>query len=107
MAESNNEFDQLRDAEEYVESVMSSQVSAVVRTPLANLGGRKRQLSMPDESAIKKVNGDTAHTRAIFRAKRARYENGTSEAVSPSQSEGEATEESRLQGKNLNQIVAF
>ena len=45
----------LRDAEDYVQSVLSSQVSAILRTPLPNRSGRKRQLSMPDESVIKKV----------------------------------------------------
>ena len=75
MAEQSNKFDLLKDAGEYVESVMSS-VTAIVRTPLTNVSGRKRQLSMPDESDSKKAKGDSAETRDMLKAKRSLYASG-------------------------------
>ena len=61
-------------AAEYVESALSSGLNAVLRTPLSSNFRRKRQLSIPDESAIKKVRSDNSESRQILRAKRYLYE---------------------------------
>ena len=75
----------LRDAEDYVQSVLSSQVSAILRTPLPNRSGRKRQLSMPDESVIKKVKASDTEERMVRRAKRTLYnENETEKSATVS-----------------------
>ena len=43
MAESAfNKIDLLKDAEEYVESLMSAHGASIVRTPATNIGARKR-----------------------------------------------------------------
>ena len=64
-----DKMDLPQDAEDYVESVMSTQVAAIVRTPVATIGGRKRQLSVPDESAMKKANGETKEDRDFLKAR--------------------------------------
>ena len=48
-----NGIELLRDAEDYVQSLLSSQITAILGTLIPNGTGRKRQLSMPDESVIK------------------------------------------------------
>ena len=68
-----NKMDLLKDAEDHVESVMSTQVAAIVRTTVATIGGRKRQLSVPDESAMKKANGETKEDRDFLKARRTLY----------------------------------
>lgn len=98
MAVAGNKVDVLRDAEDYVESVLSSQVSMVLRTPLPSGTGRKRQLSMPDESVMKKVKSDSADERCILSAKRALY--GEGQAFSTS---NEKSGESKDQRKSTVQ----
>ena len=68
-----NKIDLLKDAEEYVESVMSVQGASIVRTPATSIGGRKRQLSMPDESVMKKAKGETSSERDLQRVRRTLY----------------------------------
>ena len=71
----NNKIDIVRDAEAYADSV-SEQLGAVLRTPKSAAVGRKRQLSMPDESVIKKARaeGDRGSgPREPIRAKRLLY----------------------------------
>ena len=72
-ASTRDNMDLLKDAEEHVESVMSTHVAAIVRTPVATIGGKKRQLSMSDESVMKKVKGDTKGERDLHKARRTLY----------------------------------
>lgn len=72
MAENKQETEiELKDAKGYVDAVMSSQQVVEVSSPFQVLSGRKRHLSLPEETSVKKIkNNDTRASRDIVKAKR-------------------------------------
>ena len=95
-----NKIDLLKDAEEYVESVMSAQGASIVRTPAMTIGGRKRQLSMPDESVMKKAKGEASGDRDFHRARRTLYKR--KDNSSDEEDDGEADQSKSLLSVRVN-----